>query len=145
MDQEYLKNEYILQSSEYDDAKKYNGLLALAFQIQRLIFIDPGTYPNHPKMGVGIRSYQFEKLNNSTLSQIRNKITEQINKYITPDSDINIKVTIEPYNKDNSSKVINSIVIRFELSKKIQGSNDFIIVFKQSPIVSKKIDSEVYI
>lgn len=146
MDHNYLKTEYTLCDSNYDDCLKYNGLLALAFNIQRLLFIDPGTYPNHPDLGIGIRQYQFERLNTGTLTDIRDRIDDQIRKYILDDLDnISISSQVEKYNPNGNDKIVNSIAIKFDINKTINGSNDFVIVLNQSPVVSKKIASELYI
>ena len=80
--EESLKKEFMLGVNEFNTSKSVEGLEALAYLIQSLLLIEPGTYPNNPDLGVGIHLYEFEILDNPTIDEISTKIEMQINKYI---------------------------------------------------------------
>ena len=73
--------EYFLGTNEFNRPTVYTDVDATYTLLIRLILLDPGTYPTHPKMGVGLVSrYRYAK--ESDLSQLGIDIEEQIATYL---------------------------------------------------------------
>jgi len=77
-----FKKEMLLATDGLNSQLFYSDGLAVAQIIQNLIIIEPGTYPNKPDLGVGIKNYLFEFLTADTKSSISSKIKTQINEFI---------------------------------------------------------------
>ena len=77
-----FKKEMLLATDGLNSQLFYSDGLAVAQIIQNLIIIEPGTYPNKPDLGVGIKNYLFEFLTSEIKSSISSKIKTQINEFI---------------------------------------------------------------
>ncbi len=44
--------------------------------------MEPGTYPNHPEMGINLPKYQFDQLTTDTIMTMEKEIMVGINKWI---------------------------------------------------------------
>lgn len=79
--------------------------------IIRLILVEKGTYPDHPDMGVGIRSryrFAFE----SELTSLQEDIETQITTYLPEVSPVTVKVSLENDRNDIlKNKIKISIII----------------------------------
>jgi hypothetical protein len=142
---ECKKNEYLFDIDNFGQTQHYDGLIGLAIQCQRLLFIEPGSYPNNPELGVGLKSYQFEFLDDTTLNELSQKIKDQVAKYIPHKDNLEIQVKkISP----NSGKLDNTIAIKFKMSyadsNKIK-TNEFIITAQQVASKKSKVVSEIYV
>ena len=107
-----FRNEPLLAIDLFHKPMVRSDLEALAQTIQNLILINPGTMPNDPLFGVGIERYLFELMNDTTLSEIKNNIEDQISKYIVHD-DVTVNVEVKPMG--TSSKDINSLALSVQL------------------------------
>lgn len=92
---------------------------ATYYKLIRLIWMEKGTYPDHPDMGVGIVS-NFRFTTDTELENLKSSVEEQIRTYIpealdsqvdvsyTDDGNIQIDITIEDlmyvFEVDESSK-----------------------------------------
>lgn len=130
-----FKKELVLDKNEYNKPKELEDLLAVAQNIQNIMFIEPGTYPNQPELGVGIENYKFEFLDTSTINELEDKINKQIDKFII--STAFIKCNVSTIDNDINKKII---LITFTI-KKNNESNDAIILalFKNNNKVISKI------
>lgn len=90
-DEETYFNDYIVKTfgkellADYDRFNKQiylEGVEALAKNIQNLLIIETGTYPNRPDLGVGINKYLFEPLTPDTIEDLKSEINKQITRYI---------------------------------------------------------------
>lgn len=138
--QECLKDEYILDIGSFDKVKSENDLIALAINIQTLLLLKPLTYPNHPDLGVGMSNYIFEVLDESTLYEIRNRISNQINKYIKP-GDLLTKFEVDKAKNTNTGRE-NTIVVILYFNKKI--INDNIVYLSYSSDKKGTVYSRLY-
>jgi len=75
-------DELLLAKSIYNTTAKREGVEALAQTIQNLMFVEPGTYPNQPNLGVGIENYEFEFLDSATMYDLKEKVDANIKKFI---------------------------------------------------------------
>lgn len=123
-DDEMYFNDYVVKTfgkeliTEYDKFNKQvylEGVVALAKNIQNLLIIEPGTYPNRPDLGVGINKYLFESLNPETISKLKREINQQITRYIGylyGDIECDIKES-----NINSNKNFNTLLLKIIISK----------------------------
>lgn len=85
-DADKLQSEKIERTFDLSDYKNslkyYENTEAMARVILNLLYLKPGNYPNSPEMGINIKQYQFEFLDNSTISEIEANINEQIQTYL---------------------------------------------------------------
>ena len=127
IENECLKQEFILNLDNYGKVMSVNGLYSLARLIQTLFLIIPGSYPNHPDMGIGIQNYKFEFLDDITLNNIKQNAEDQIKRYIPNNliSDIEVQKL-----DDKNSKNVNSIGVLINLTENIDNTNNLIITFE---------------
>jgi len=139
---ECLKNEFFLSIDDFGNVSSYDGLPALARLIQRLIIMQPMSYPDEPDMGVGIANYEFEFMDKLTLSEIEEKIKTQIDKYI-PNSNINSILVEGIVDEKTNQKSIIGVLINLSTNKNYN-SDSMILTFDK---VGKrgKIESKIYI
>jgi phage baseplate assembly protein W len=90
----YFEPELLLAKSVYNTTAMRENLEALAQTIQNILIVETGTYPNQPELGVGIENYQFEFLDNITLTELKEKIDNNLKKfiptYLTIDFDVDL-------------------------------------------------------
>lgn len=73
--------EYGLSTNSFKQPKEYEDADAIFVLIKRLILLNPGTYPNHPKMGVGLfKNWKFADMDDMGL--LRKEIEQQIIQYL---------------------------------------------------------------
>lgn len=96
-----FKNELVLEKNSFNTMTIREDKTALAQVIQNLLFIEKGTYPNQPELGIGIENYLFEKIDKGTCSVLKDNIKEQIEKFAPSEYLIDVQV---------ESKIINSNV-----------------------------------
>ena len=75
---EPLKREFFLSIDNFGTVSSYEGLVSFARLVQRLIIMEPRSYPDDPDMGVGIGNYEFEFMDDITIGNISEKIQTQI-------------------------------------------------------------------
>lgn len=79
---EALKNEETFFPSAFTNSFKYTDLQALALKIQDLLLMEKGTNPSAMAMGVGIKNYLFEFLDDATIAILTEEITYQQQTFI---------------------------------------------------------------
>jgi len=139
-DIELFKIEHKLEVNNFKTSAHLTNLHALATLVQTLIIMEPKSYPNQPEMGVGIKNYQFEYLDDVTINEIKYKILDQLDKFL-PNTIIE-DVIVQKLKSRNDLK--NTLGIMITLADPIQGANDFVLTFTQE-IKSSKIFSEIVI
>lgn len=115
--EEATKDNLILGIDEYYQNAAYKDIFALCSMVQTLIIMEPGTYPNHPYMGIGIRNYKFEYLDSITLNSLQSRIQGQIDQYI-PNNKIT-NVVIKAINNDVTNKQ-NTILVKLEFDNETE-------------------------
>ena|SRR5699024_730799 len=106
--------ELYLASNAFNEPLELNNFEALAQTIQNIIIVEKGTYPNTPRLGVGISNYLFEIMDDQTLSEISTAINNQISTYIVSE-DVNISINLTPM-EDWNEQNINSLKIDIKLT-----------------------------
>ena len=85
--------EYCLGINEFNRPKSYKKEAATYILLARLILLNPGTYPTHPKMGVGlVKRYRYGDQN--CLPELRSEIQSQIEQYLPQFSNIDVELEL---------------------------------------------------
>ena len=85
--------EYFLGTNEFNRPSVWTDVDATYVLLIRLILLEPGTYPNHPRMGVGLVSrYRYAK--SDELNNLKNDIQNQIATYLPQFSSIDVELTL---------------------------------------------------
>lgn len=79
---ESTKIETTLTLNAFGTTQNYTELQALAKRIQSIILMEAGTNPSNIEMGVGIRNYVTEFMDDITLSRLSKLTMDQVNKFI---------------------------------------------------------------
>lgn len=133
-----LRKEMLLEFDNFRQPNTVENLQGIATQVHNLLFLEAGTYPDCPDMGIGIQNYQFELMNDETLSKIKEKIRDQITQYI-PTIYIN-DIIIQKFNNENLNKTIG---IGFEVTAK-NTSGQFFLLLQELPDSREIISQIVY-
>ena len=73
--------EYLLSTNEYREPKVVDGSEAYGILLARLLLLEPGTNPLHPRMGVGLGpKYRF--ISENDMPMLQTLIQEQVNTYL---------------------------------------------------------------
>lgn len=79
---------------------------AIVQMIQNICFIEPGTYPNDPDLGLGIENEQFELIDSNYTDKLKNKLDLMIESYIPTDYYIETRVSYKNVSLVSSQKVL---------------------------------------
>ena len=129
------KKELQLSINSFDNPTELSDLKAWSQLILELIFLEPGTFPSYPEMGVGIENYDFDFIDEA-VTDLTSKITEQQTKYL---KDVPLTaVTIEP------ATVQGVVVLLIQLTFTTPaGSANSAIAIKKSSTSRNYLDFEV--
>lgn len=89
-----------------DSVNKVDEEKAIIQQVQNLLFIKPGTYPNDPDLGIGIEDEQFEMADDNYLNNLKNRIDLQIDKFIVTDYLVETRVSFKLVSPITYQKVL---------------------------------------
>lgn len=78
---DYQMKELSLNINNFDEPATLTGADAWVKMIITLIYMDKGTYPESPEMGVGIMDYDFEFIDD-IIDELEDSINDQINTYL---------------------------------------------------------------
>lgn len=87
-------NEYVLGCNKKQEAKVFSGIEGDKLNVVRLILLEPGTYPTHPRMGVGLVSKYRYKDCESIKATLANDIRLQLQQYMPHLIDPKVNVAI---------------------------------------------------
>lgn len=111
---------------EYGKASEYYNSSAIAIAIKNILLSRPGNFPMHPSLGMNIRKYQFEFMDDITIKSIQNELKRSIALYIPDASDITVEILKKTDTKSlpylgifvsidlNGEEVISTFVVRNE-------------------------------
>lgn len=98
--------EHLLTTNEYLEPKSIKGADAYATLLFRLLVLQPGENPLHPRMGVGLGpKYRF--ISEDDLEMLRSRIQNQIETYL-PGEFLSIDVYL---NMKEESKYLQIIIV----------------------------------
>lgn len=109
-----FRNELTLESeSGHSSLKIRENLESLAQNLQNLVIMERGTYPNDPTLGVGIQNYIYELDDAETINALEQNIKSQISHYIQY-SNLTVDVHVEA-KSTMGNPLPNSVNIRFNI------------------------------
>lgn len=95
--------EYSLSITEFNRPEIATGAKAIIQKIIQLIFMNPGTYPTKPYMGIGfIKKYRYSFMDN--IDELNEEAKEQIRTYLPEFQTVNVEFS-------NMNGKINQLVI----------------------------------
>ena len=81
MTEEATKIELLLEVNSFNKPAEVQGKNAWTRLIKNLLFLEPGTYPSVPEMGLNIQGYDYEYMD-ETVSSLPEKIRSQVSTYL---------------------------------------------------------------
>ena len=75
------KRELQLSINSFDNPTELSEIKAWSQLMLQLIFLEPGTYPSLPEMGVGIEHYQFDFMDEA-INDLNTRIIQQQQTYL---------------------------------------------------------------
>ena len=134
---EYRKKELQLSINSFDNPTELSGPEAWAQLILQLLFLEPGSYPTYPDMGIGLENYQFDYLDD-VIRKLSADIIDQQSKYL-PDIPL-VDVSLEP--RDYNGEKILMIYLTF--NSDMNGNDDRqVIAINATPTSRHFLDFEV--
>ena len=95
--------EYSLSITEFNRPEIATGAKAIIQKIIQLIFMNPGTYPTNPYMGLGfIKKYRYSFMDN--IDELNEEVKEQIRTYLPEFQTVNVEFS-------NMNEKVNQLVI----------------------------------
>lgn len=107
---EYNKAELGLALDSFDEPKKLYGIQAWVSLFLNLLFMRKGSFPSQPEMGIDIKSYEFEFMDNA-IRELETNIATQVELYL-PDIPLR-NVTVREYSIPNRLDDIILIMATF--------------------------------
>lgn len=139
---ESRKGEITFSPSLFANTQIFTDLQGFALKLQDLILMEPGTNPNAITMGIGIRNYLFEFIDDETLSVLNREVNEQQQKFLPSD----LVKSIEFYRNPNNAS--DNMLQVFIFINNIDGNyvnNYFAIGISKSTNKNTSLLSQVYI
>ena len=84
--------DFQLKKGEYVKASEYYDEDAIILAIRNILLSRPGNFPFNPSIGMNIKKYQFDLLDDQTVSDIQSELDRQIAKYIPSLGNVSVQV-----------------------------------------------------
>lgn len=115
-----MQKEYVLSINDIKEPRVLEGKEAIATLLVRLILLEPGTIPDKPMMGVGLKNYRYSQ--REGVEDLRKRIHGQITTYLPryQGADVTVKL-----NKNNTLTIgieIDGVLYKYETEE--QGVNN---------------------
>lgn len=86
--------EYFLNVNKFTRPEVWSDEDATFILLSRLILLNPGTYPNHPEMGVGlVERFRYSDAR-KILPELSDRIKEQIHTYLPEFATVNVDLSV---------------------------------------------------
>lgn len=85
--------DFQFKKGEYEKASEYFDEDAIILAIRNILLSKPGNFPFNPSIGMNIKKYQFELLDDQLISDIQSELNRQISQYIPSLGNVSIYVT----------------------------------------------------
>lgn len=133
---ECVKIELVLGLDNFNKPDEFQKLPAVAQKFITLLMTIPGTYPDHPNMGINIDQYMFDFLDDETCTKIQDHIKRQTDEYM-PDSGINL-IVVKPQT-DPITNVTNILGIAVSLTDLSDVASEFFLYLKNEADKDMKV------
>lgn len=89
--------DFRFELGDYAELSEYTGSSAMVLAIKNILLSRPGNFPFHPSLGMDIFKYQFDLLDDTTISDITTELNRQVSIYMPNLEDIDVKIQkVEP-------------------------------------------------
>ena len=82
--------DFQFKESEFGLGKEYKDEDAIVLAIRNILLSRPGNFPFNPSIGMNIKKYQFDFIDDETLEEIKGELSRQISRYIPSLANVNI-------------------------------------------------------
>lgn len=125
--------DFSFEMDDFGKAKEYSGTNAFILAIRNILLSRPGNYPFTPDLGLDISQYEFEFCDDATLSDIKSKMLQQINKFIPSIDDI--ALTVDKIETQVKGKTIVALGISVSVVKDGENITSNFLVTKENEVV----------
>lgn len=109
-------SEYTLSTNEFGKPRILTGDDATGQLLVHLILLEPGTYTEHPDMGVGLVSkWRYSTYNK--ISNLQEEIKKQIDTYLPDLGDTTVKVELQKNHELYIGILCNGTLYKYETNK----------------------------
>lgn len=122
--------DFTLNLSEYGNCEKLSDSNSILYAIKNIILSRPGNYPLMPDLGINIQKYQFELLDDYTISTIKSDLLKQITKYIPTIDDV--QVTVQKVEDVVNGEYKNAVGISVSIMESGEESTGNFLVIKDN-------------
>lgn len=122
--------DYELSINEFNKNIEHTDASAIVLAIRTLLLSKPGNFPFNPSMGINIKKYQFDLLDETTIADIKGELNDQISKYIPGIDGVNVHVLT----KEESNRTYLCIAISVDYQGELIETN--YLLSKENEIVS---------
>ena len=104
--------DFQLNSGNYNRMNEVEGASAFVLGVRNILLSKPGNFPLTPSLGMDIEQYLFEIADDITLNSIKTELTNQISKYISNATNVNVQVQLvhDDENINESSSIFRYIL-----------------------------------
>lgn len=95
--------------SDFNVNAKYEDIKAIVNFILNLLFMRPGTIPEHPEMGFNLRHRQHYLLNEKNVAIQNQDLQTQINTYVQ--SPLISEVSLSPIQNDQTGEIDTTVIL----------------------------------
>lgn len=97
---EYQKKEIGWGLNAFNRPVEYSGVDAWVKLFVQLLFMQPGTYPTAPGMGVGLQNYRY-RFTDEVIVELQEKINSQCELYLSGIPISSVRVSTREYKGDD--------------------------------------------
>lgn len=130
-----IYKDYELSANQFGSNIEYTDASAIVLAIRTILLSKPGNFPFNPSLGVNIKKYQFDLLDDNTLADIKGELTDQISKYIPGIDGVKIDVLAKEENRHNYLCIAISVDFQGEIVETnflISKENEIISVYNET-------------
>jgi len=109
--EEFQKKELILGVNSFDQPSEVSGVNAWVKLITHLLFLQKGSFPSDPLMGIGIQTYDYRAIDDIA-EDLQEDITIQIKTYLP---DITFESAIVDKTVTPNGQTLLLVILNFEV------------------------------
>jgi phage baseplate assembly protein W len=127
--------DFIFKQGEYGKAEEVTDAAAVVLAIKNILLSRKGNFPFNPNFGMNLIKYQFDLINELSISDIKAELEEQIAKYIPSMENVfvDIRIVENPDETSTFERTMIGISISSNLNSEPLTSN--FLLYKESDIL----------
>lgn len=86
--------DFTLNQGNYNKMEELSEANSFVLAVRNILLSKPGNFPLTPSLGMDIEQYLFEIADEYTLNSIKTELNNQINKYISNATNVNVVVEL---------------------------------------------------